>query len=503
MILLKMGICFKLMNSDGKMKLRSWFEILPFEFITRTVYRKKTISDYNTSGGNFFKSKTSSKEEENSGKVPNKLGARIQELEDNEWISDCAFLTDMCEHFNTLNYRLQGHNQNIVHMYDMVKSFVTMIDVWRIQIENGEFHHFECLKSLSNISPQKVKNYCDIMEKLITEFKDKRLVDFKNMENDFALYANPFTVSILKVKPILQLEVADLQNDTFLKSNVSRRFSVDASESTKNKSKCVVVVVVQHRGREDVHQKRGAGRQQSARDDVHVNAVRALLEEHHCWTCIELAREVGVAPGTILHILKKKLKLRKICARWDKLLQTISWYLLNLDIRSLRDNLLCIYKMGTVVLKKKGFVRFSFSEEVLQGIQESVKRKQGAEYIKRVTTMLQFWKKCTRPQPTMKLEFTENITTVSGMLLSRLSVLFCNFFFLLRLPSKLSILQPVGFVGFLGCTQRGWDVASKEPRLRLLDSSFPNDLHKWFPLEASIFQTQPSVISRRLSSEIK
>ncbi|PSN32627.1 hypothetical protein C0J52_22380 [Blattella germanica] len=70
------------------------------------------------------------------------------------------------------------------------------------------------------------------------------------------------------------------------------------------------------RGREDVHQKRGASRPQSARDDVHVNAVRALLEELRCWTCIELAREVGVAPGTILHILKKKLKMRKICARW-------------------------------------------------------------------------------------------------------------------------------------------------------------------------------------------
>ncbi|PSN51982.1 hypothetical protein C0J52_18907 [Blattella germanica] len=62
------------------------------------------------------------------------------------------------------------------------------------------------------------------------------------------------------------------------------------------------------RGREDVHQKRGAGRPQSARDDVHVNAVRALLEEH--------PREVGVAPGTILHILKKMLKMRKICTQW-------------------------------------------------------------------------------------------------------------------------------------------------------------------------------------------
>ena len=62
------------------------------------------------------------------------------------------------------------------------------------------------------------------------------------------------------------------------------------------------------RAREDVHEKRGAGRS----DDVYVNSVRALLEEHSCWTCIELAREVGA----VLHILKKKLKTRKICARW-------------------------------------------------------------------------------------------------------------------------------------------------------------------------------------------
>ena len=27
-----------------------------------------------------------------------------------------------------------------------------------------------------------------------------------------------------------------------------------------------------------------------------------MLEERSCWTCIELAREVGIAPGTKLHI---------------------------------------------------------------------------------------------------------------------------------------------------------------------------------------------------------
>ena len=63
--------------------------------------------------------------------------------------------------------------------------------------------------------------------------------------------------------------------------------------------------------RDDVHKKCGADRLQSASDDVHVNAVRALLEEHRCWTCIALARKVGIA----LHILQK-LNMRKICALW-------------------------------------------------------------------------------------------------------------------------------------------------------------------------------------------
>ena len=63
--------------------------------------------------------------------------------------------------------------------------------------------------------------------------------------------------------------------------------------------------------------KRGAGRPQTAGDDMHVNAVTALLEKQRCWNSIELARQIGIAPAAIFHILKKKLKMRKNCARWD------------------------------------------------------------------------------------------------------------------------------------------------------------------------------------------
>ena len=40
------------------------------------------------------------------------------------------------------------------------------------------------------------------------------------------------------------------------------------------------------------------------------------MDEYRFWTSVELARKVGIATGTILHTLKKKLKMWKICARW-------------------------------------------------------------------------------------------------------------------------------------------------------------------------------------------
>lgn len=38
-------------------------------------------------------------------------------------------------HLNKLNCRLQGRYQNVVNMYDQVSSFVTMLDVWKVQLK--------------------------------------------------------------------------------------------------------------------------------------------------------------------------------------------------------------------------------------------------------------------------------------------------------------------------------------------------------------------------------
>ena len=68
-----------------------------------------------------------------------------------------------------------------------------------------------------------------------------------------------------------------------------------------------------HRGREDVNKKNVEVADCNQQLMLCMGMLRALLEEHRCWTCIGLAREVGIAPDTILRILKK-LKIRKICA---------------------------------------------------------------------------------------------------------------------------------------------------------------------------------------------
>ena len=73
-------------------------------------------------------------------------------------------------------------------------------------------------------------------------------------------------------------------------------------------------VEVFHQGREECQHKACAGRPVAATDDLHVQAVRFLLEEDRHWTCVEISRELGIAASTVHTILRKKLNMQKFCA---------------------------------------------------------------------------------------------------------------------------------------------------------------------------------------------
>ena len=69
-------------------------------------------------------------------------------------------------------------------------------------------------------------------------------------------------------------------------------------------------------GREECQHRARAYRPVGATDDLHVQAVRVVLEEDRRWTCLEISRELGIAASTVYTILIKKLNIQKVCAHW-------------------------------------------------------------------------------------------------------------------------------------------------------------------------------------------
>ena len=61
-----------------------------------------------------------------------------------------AYLVDIFQVLNTLNLQLQGKNINIIMHHDIVQSFMSKLDLWQNQIEQGNPASFCNLDSALN-----------------------------------------------------------------------------------------------------------------------------------------------------------------------------------------------------------------------------------------------------------------------------------------------------------------------------------------------------------------
>jgi hypothetical protein len=57
-----------------------------------------------------------------------KKGRNIEELNDEGWITDLAFLVDVTGHLNNLNKELQGKDKLITDMYNNIMAFKSSFD---------------------------------------------------------------------------------------------------------------------------------------------------------------------------------------------------------------------------------------------------------------------------------------------------------------------------------------------------------------------------------------
>lgn len=68
-------------------------------------------------------------------------------FDDQEWLSDFGFLTDLTLHLNKLNEWLQGKENFINNLYDNIKSFEAKLNLWKMQLQKKDLTHFPHLST--------------------------------------------------------------------------------------------------------------------------------------------------------------------------------------------------------------------------------------------------------------------------------------------------------------------------------------------------------------------
>ncbi|XP_076684327.1 general transcription factor II-I repeat domain-containing protein 2-like isoform X2 [Andrena cerasifolii] len=140
---------------------------------------------------------------------------RVPELENDDWVCDLAFFSDITDHLSVLNIHLQEKDRTVINYYDSICAFKAKIKLWTRQFEMRNVCHFAKLGSV--ITPDiNLNRYEDILRNLDDEFS-KRFHDLYALENDFKIVGSPFSVDILDVPPQFQLELIDLTCNIFMK----------------------------------------------------------------------------------------------------------------------------------------------------------------------------------------------------------------------------------------------------------------------------------------------
>jgi hypothetical protein len=154
-------------------------------------------------------------------------------LNSKENVASIAFLTDVFQHMNSLNLKLQGRGKLVSQLFSEIRGFSRKIDLFTEDI-SGERLHFPLLQSVCESNEDiDITEFSDFMDKLKLEFQ-KRFTDFKKIENVVQLLNNSFSLEpngvwtseasdIFKSnKAVLQMEIIEYQEDSVLKDIFSK-----------------------------------------------------------------------------------------------------------------------------------------------------------------------------------------------------------------------------------------------------------------------------------------
>ncbi|EZA48615.1 General transcription factor II-I repeat domain-containing protein 2B [Ooceraea biroi] len=137
-------------------------------------------------------------------------------LMDKTVLSELAFLTDFTQHMNNLNLKLQGKNQSISDVIHFINGFRIKLNLFKIEIEKEEFHHFPCCQEIKEEHPDvDFTDFGDLINEIAIDFHS-RFKELLILENDILLFNNPLTVPIEKQNIKYRSELCDLRVDPCL-----------------------------------------------------------------------------------------------------------------------------------------------------------------------------------------------------------------------------------------------------------------------------------------------
>lgn len=147
-------------------------------------------------------------------------GQTIPELEDEQWLLDLAFLTDISSHLNTLNTVLQGKDHLITDMVSAVYAFQEKLRLFKLQLESGNVAHFPTCEKMFPVGENRksvTATYASHVAALLAEFQG-RFRNFESEKASYDLFRDPFSVAPEDCDTKVQLEVIDLQCSPTLRS---------------------------------------------------------------------------------------------------------------------------------------------------------------------------------------------------------------------------------------------------------------------------------------------
>lgn len=139
-------------------------------------------------------------------------------MSDSNWLAELCFLTDITQHLNDLNQKLQGKDKLVSELFEKITAFKRQLQLFTAQLKVSNLIHFPNCRQLSEQSEElDFTKFASATEQLMTEFSS-RFNDFRDKKELYSVFSDPLGADIDSLPAEMQLQMIDIQSSAALRA---------------------------------------------------------------------------------------------------------------------------------------------------------------------------------------------------------------------------------------------------------------------------------------------